>query len=237
MPAVGGRALNFSFLNKYSWYYINGAKNTMILTCIALFFGILLGLVFALCRLSNNKILKYAAVTYIEIIRGTPLLIQIMILYFGITQYINFPEIPALSKLVGYNSSDFMVGATAVAMNSGAYVAEIIRAGIQSIDKGQMEAARSLGLTYSMAMRYVIIPQAFKNILPALGNEFVTLIKETSIVSVIGIMELTKAGDIVRGATAKGFEPLIIAAIIYFSMTLIASKLVGLLERRTRLSD
>lgn len=229
--------MNFSFSSKYSWYYINGAKNTMILTCIALLFGIILGLVFALCRLSKNKIIKYAAVAYIEVIRGTPLLIQVMILYFGITQYINFPEIPALTKLVGYNSSDFMVGATAVAMNSGAYVAEIIRAGIQSIDKGQMEAARSLGLNYPMAMRYVIIPQAFNNILPALGNEFVTLIKETSIVSVIGIMELTKAGDIVRGVTAKGFEPLITAAVIYFSMTFIASKLVGLLERRTKISD
>ncbi|HCJ56498.1 amino acid ABC transporter permease [Lutispora sp.] len=229
--------MSFLFLNKYAWYYINGAKNTILLTCIALFFGIILGLMFALLRLSDNKALKYVAVTYIEIIRGTPILIQIMILYFGVTQYISFPEIPALSKLIGYDSSDFMAGAAAVAINSGAYVAEIIRAGIQSISKGQMEAARSLGLTKSMAMRYVIVPQAFKNILPALGNEFVTLIKETSVVSVIGIMELTKAGDIVRGATAKGFEPLIVAAVIYFSITFTASKLVGLLERRMRVSD
>ena len=229
--------MSFSFLSKYGWYYINGAKNTVLLTCIALLFGIILGLIFALCRLSNNRALKYVAVAYIEIIRGTPILIQIMILYFGVTQYISFPEIPALSKLVGYDSSDFMAGAVAVAMNSGAYVAEIIRAGIQSINKGQMEAARSLGLTNIMAMRYVIIPQAFKNILPALGNEFVTLIKETSVVSVIGIMELTKAGDVVRGATAKGFEPLIAAAVIYFLITFTASKLVGLLERRMSVSD
>lgn len=229
--------MSFSFLNKYGWYYINGAKNTILLTSIALLLGIMLGLIFALCRLSNNKALKYFAVAYIEIIRGTPILIQIMILYFGVTQYISFPEIPALSKIIGYDSSDFIAGAVAVAMNSGAYVAEIIRAGIQSINKGQMEAARSLGLTNSMAMRYVIIPQAFKNILPALGNEFVTLIKETSVVSVIGIMELTKAGDVVRGATAKGFEPLIAAAVIYFCITFTASKLVGLLERRMSVSD
>jgi len=229
--------LDFIFLNKYGWYYINGAKNTILLTCIAITFGIVLGLIFALFRLSNNKLLKYIAVTYIEVIRGTPILIQIMILYFGISQYISFPEIPALSKIIGYDSSDFMTGAAAVAINSGAYVAEIIRAGIQSINKGQMEAARSLGLSKSMAMRYVIIPQAFKNILPALGNEFVTLIKETSIVSVIGIMELTKAGDVVRGATAKGFEPLLIAASIYFCITFAASKFVGFLERRMSASD
>lgn len=229
--------MDFSFLSEYGWYYINGAKNTILLTSIALFFGILLGLVFALCRLSNNKLLKYAAVAYIEIIRGTPIMIQIMILYFGVTQYFSFPEIPALSYIIGYDSSDFLAGAAAVAINSGAYVAEIIRAGIQSVDKGQMEAARSLGLTSFMAMRYVIIPQAFKNILPALGNEFVTLIKETSVVSVIGIMELTKAGDIVRGATAKGFEPLIAAAVIYFCITFTASKLLGLLERRMSAGD
>lgn len=228
---------NFSFLNKYYWYYLNGVKNTIFLTTLALFLGIILGMVLALCRLSKNKPLKYFSGLYIEVMRGTPLLVQIMILYYGITQFVPFPEIDFISSFLGYSSADFFAGAAAVALNSGAYVAEIIRAGIQSINKGQMEAARSLGLTHSMAMRHIIIPQAFKNILPALGNEFVTLIKETSIVSVIGIMELTKAGDIVRGATAKGFEPLLVTAAIYLTLTFTMSKLVGLLERRMAAGD
>lgn len=229
--------MDFSFLKEYYWYYLNGAKNTILLTVVALLMGIVIGLILALCRLSGKKVLKYGSLAYIEMFRGTPIMIQVMILYFGITPYISFPEVGFLTKFIGYSSSDFMAGALAVALNSGAYVAEIIRAGIQSISKGQTEAARSLGLTQSMAMRYIVIPQAFKNILPALGNEFVTLIKETSIVSVIGMMELTKAGDIVRGDTYKGFEPLLTAAVIYFMLTFTVSKLLALLERRMSTGD
>lgn len=141
------------------------------------------------------------------------------------------------SALIGGEFGDFASGIVTLSLNSAAYVAEIIRSGIQSVDKGQMEAARSLGMPYRMAMRYVIYPQAFKNILPALVNEFIVVIKESSIVSIIGIHELMYNADTVRGVTFRPFEPLIIAAIIYFILTTSLSKLLGKLEGRLKLSD
>ncbi len=146
---------------------------------------------------------------------------------------IKFPEVPIL----GSNFPDFFAGILALSINSGAYVAEIIRAGIQAVDKGQMEAARSLGMSESMAMKNVIIPQAFKNILPALGNEFITIIKESSIVSIIGIHELMYNADTVRGNIFRPFEPLLVAALMYFILTFTLSKLLGVAERRMRVSD
>ena len=159
---------------------------------------------------------------------------QIFIVFYGLPQIgIEFPDVPAL----GEDFPRFMAGAIALSLNSAAYVAEIIRAGIQAVDKGQMEAARSLGMPHSMAMRYIILPQAVRNILPALGNEFVVVIKESSIVSVIGVAELMYNAETVRGNTFRPFEPLIIAALIYFAMTFTLSKLVGKAERRMRTSD
>ncbi|EPS46696.1 His/Glu/Gln/Arg/opine ABC transporter permease [Clostridium botulinum A1 str. CFSAN002368] len=188
----------------------------------------------SLMKLSKNKILKYIAVSYIEFIRGTPVLVQLYIIYYGLpTIGIRFPEVPIL----GSNFPDFFAGILALSINSGAYVAEIIRAGIQAVDKGQMEAARSLGMSESMAMKNVIIPQAFKNILPALGNEFITIIKESSIVSIIGIHELMYNADTVRGNIFRPFEPLLVAAVMYFIMTFTLSKLLGVAERRMRVSD
>jgi polar amino acid transport system permease protein len=206
-------------------FYLDGAKFTIILALFTVLFGVVIGVVLALLKISENKVLNLIATAYIEFIRGTPLMVQLFIIYFGL---------PTLTNL---HLPDMTAGILALAINSGAYVAEVIRAGIQAVDKGQMEAARSLGLTKGMAMRYIIIPQAIKNILPALGNEFITVIKESSIVSIIGIHELMYNADTVRGNTYKAFSPLLIAALIYFVMTFALSKLMGRFERRLKTSD
>ncbi|APH20439.1 amino acid ABC transporter permease [Clostridium botulinum] len=226
--------MDFSFLSKYYSFFTNGAKYTIILAFFTVVIGTILGLLLSLMKLSKNKILKYIAVSYIEFIRGTPVLVQLYIIYYGLpTIGIRFPEVPIL----GSNFPDFFAGILALSINSGAYVAEIIRAGIQAVDKGQMEAARSLGMSESMAMKNVIIHQAFKNILPALGNEFITIIKESSIVSIIGIHELMYNADTVRGNIFRPFEPLLVAALMYFILTFTLSKLLGVAERRMRVSD
>jgi arginine/lysine/histidine transport system permease protein len=211
-------------MSKYYTFFINGTKITLMLAFFTVLFGTIIGTFLALMRLSNNKILKFVATAYIEFIRGTPLLVQLFIFYYGIPAALNIEltELPA--------------AIIALAINSGAYVAEIIRAGIQAVDKGQMEASRSLGMTHWMTMFHVIIPQAFKNVIPALGNEFVVVVKESSIVSVIGISELTRSSDIVRGVTYKS-EPLFVVAAIYFVITFTLSKLLGIAERRMKTSD
>lgn len=216
--------MNFSFLKDYYGFFLEGTKITLFLSLFTIIFGMIFGMIFALMRISHNVVLKSIASIYIEFIRGTPVLVQLCIVYYGLPILgINFPEI--------------MAGIIALSINSSAYVAEIIRAGIQAVDKGQMEAAKSLGLTYSMAMKNIILPQAIKNILPALGNEFITIIKESSIVSIIGIHELMYNTDTVRGNTFKPFEPLIISATIYFILTFSLSKILSVFERRLRTSD
>lgn len=217
--------MNFDFLPKYYLFFLNGAKFTLLLAFFTVLFGVLLGLFLAMMRISKSKFLNLISTAYIEFIRGTPVLVQLYIIYY------------ALPNLLGVNLPDLVAAILALSINSSAYVAEIIRAGIQAIDKGQMEAARSLGMTQSMAMRYIIIPQSIKNILPALGNEFIVVIKESSIVSVIGIHELMYNADTVRGNTFRPFEPLIIAALMYFVMTFTLSKLMGAVERRMRAGD
>lgn len=217
--------MDFSFLYKYYGFFINGTVITLLLSFFGVAFGVLLGVVFALMKLSKNKLLKSFSTAYIEVIRGTPLLVQLYIVYYG------------LPRLVSIDFEDITLGIVAISLNSAAYVAEIIRAGILSIDKGQMEAARSLGMSHKTAMTNIIIPQAFKNILPALGNEFIVLIKESAIVSVIGIHDLMYNTDTVRGNTFRPFTPLIVAAAIYFIITFTLSKLLGILERRLRAGD
>ena len=217
--------MNFSFLGKYYDYYIKGTEITIVLAFFAVLFGTLLGLALTLLRRSKIKPISYIATAYVEFVRGTPLLVQIYIIYIG------------LPKLIGIDMPDMTVGAVALALNSGAYISEIIRAGIDAVDKGQMEAARSLGMSQGLAMRQIIIPQAFKNILPALGNEFVSIIKESSMVSVIGVAELMYNAGIVRGNTALGLEPIIIAAIIYFILTFTLTRILGYVERRMKASD
>lgn len=216
--------MDFSFLSKYYMFFINGAKFTIFLAFFTVLIGVMLGIFLALMKLSKKKILNAIATAYIEFIRGTPLLVQLYIVFYGLPH-------------MGINLPDFVAGIAALSVNSAAYVAEIIRAGIQAVDKGQMEAARSIGMPQGMAMRYIIIPQAVKNILPALGNEFIVVIKESSIASIIGIHELMYNSDTVRGNTFKPFEPLIVAAILYFIMTFTLSKLLGVFERRMKTSD
>lgn len=216
--------MDFSFLSKYYLFFINGVKFTIILAFFAVIFGFILGLILSLMRLSNKKILNMIAAAYIEFIRGTPVLVQLYIVFYGLPH-------------IGINLPDFAAGIIALSINSAAYTAEIIRAGIQAVDKGQMEAARSIGMKPAMAMRYIIIPQAVKNILPALGNEFITVIKESSIASIIGIHELMYNADTVRGNTFQPFEPLIVAAVIYFVLTYGLSKVLGIFERRMKASD
>lgn len=217
--------MDFSFMQKYYGFFIDGTAITLLLSFFGVACGVILGVVLALMKLSRNSLIKSLSSAYIEVVRGTPLLLQLYIIYYG------------LPKLVGMDFGDITLGIIAISFNSAAYVGEIIRAGILSIDKGQMEAARSLGMPYRMAMTNIIIPQAFKNILPALGNEFIVLIKESSIVSVVGIHDLMYKADTVRGNTYLPFEPLIIAALIYFAITFTLSKLLGLLERRMRAGD
>ncbi len=188
-------------------------------------FGTILGLGITLIRRSKFKAISFIGTAYVEFMRGTPLLVQIYIIYIG------------LPKLIGIDLPDMATGIIALSLNSSAYVSEIIRAGIEAVDKGQMEAARSLGMNQKQAMFEVVIPQAFKNILPALGNEFISVIKESSMVSVIGVAELMYNAGIVRGNTALGLEPVVVAAIIYFIITFTLTRVLGYVERRMKASD
>lgn len=208
--------------NRYM-YILEGLLNTIIIAFFAVILGIVIGVLVAIVRNYHDnsgklKLLNMLGKIYVNVIRGTPVVLQLMIIYYVIFKSVDI--------------SIVLVGVLAFGINSGAYVSEIIRAGIESIDKGQMEAGYSLGLSYSKTMRYIILPQAIKNILPALGNEFITLLKETSVGAYIGIIELTKASDIIASRTYDYFFPLIIVALIYLIMTLGLSKLVGLMERK-----
>ena len=208
---------------KYWPLFLEGATTTVLLSFFSVIVGVGCGTLMALARLSQNKFLSKAAKVYIDIIRGTPLLVQLYLVYFG------------LATVLALN--DFVSGVIAVSVNTTAYIAEIIRSGIQSVDKGQMEAARSMGMPKRMAMRQIILPQAMKNILPAIGNEFATLIKETSIVSLIGIHDLMYSSDTVRGATFTVFIPLLMTAFLYFVMTTTIAFFMDKLERKLQASD
>ncbi|MGX7058869.1 ABC transporter substrate-binding protein/permease [Vagococcus humatus] len=213
-----------SFFKKYGSFYAKGIGYTIFLAFIGVLFGAVLGVLLALMKLSKLKVLKAIAVIYIEYVRGTPLLVQIFLVYFG-------------TATLGLNVNALAAGCIAMSLNSGAYVAEIVRAGIKAVDKGQYEAARSLGMNHGKAMQHIILPQAIKNILPALGNEFVTVIKESSVVSVIGVSELMFQAGVVQGASFKPFLPIVVVSLIYFALTFTLSRLLGLAERRMSTSD
>ena len=208
---------------KYWPLFLEGATTTVLLSFFSVIVGVGCGTLMALARLSTNKFLSKAAKVYIDIIRGTPLLVQLYLVYFGLATVLDL--------------NDFISGVIAVSVNTTAYIAEIIRSGIQSVDKGQMEAARSMGMPKRMAMSQIILPQAMKNILPAIGNEFATLIKETSIVSLIGIHDLMYSSDTVRGATFTVFIPLLMTAFLYFVMTTMIAFFMDKLERKLQASD
>ena len=208
--------------NRYK-FILEGLFHTILIAFFAVIIGVLIGIIISLIRNKNEqtgklKFLNFLAKTYVNIIRGTPVVLQLMIIY-----YVVFKSVDV---------STILVGVLAFGINSGAYVSEIIRSGINSIPKGQSEAGYSLGLKYGQVMRYIILPQAIKNILPALGNEFITLLKETSVGAYIGIVELTKASDIIASRTYDYFFPLLLIALIYLIMTVGLSKLVNILERK-----
>ena len=230
--------MNFSFLNRYWSFYLIGAKNTVLLALIAVVIGAALGLLLAICRISKSRILRFVSTAYVEFVRGTPLLVQLFIIYYGLQAVgIRFPDIPVMTAILDINFSDFMSGVITMGLNSAAYVCEIFRSGIQSVDKGQMEAGRSLGLSYGQTLQKIIVPQAIRNVLPALGNEFVVVIKESSIVSIIGIADLMYKVNTVRGNTFQPFEPLLVAALVYFLLTFTLSKLLAYIEKRMRNHD
>ena len=209
-------------------YLVKGLGNTLAITFLAVLLGIALGFLVAIIRSTYDKtgkgrILNLICKIYLTVIRGTPMMVQLMIMC-----YVVFGK---------YNMSKLIVATLAFGINSGAYVAEIVRSGIMSIDSGQLEAGRSLGFGYAQTMWYIIMPQAFKNVLPALANEFIVLLKETSVCGYIGMMDLTRGGDIIRSRTYEAFMPLIAVAIIYLIMVVVLSWLVGKLERRLRTSE
>lgn len=230
--------LNFIQGNRWEWL-LDGLKNTLIITFFAVLIGILIGVIIAIVRstydknkddLKKHKNLGYYLLTffnsvckiYLTIIRGTPVVVQLLIMYFII---------------FASSTNGTMVAIIAFGINSGAYVAEIFRGGIMSIDKGQFEAGRSLGFNYIQTMIYIVIPQMFKVVLPTLCNEFIVLLKETSVAGYVGIVDLTKAGDLIRGRTFSAFMPLIAVALIYLVIVMLFTWLVEKLERRLRNSD
>lgn len=215
-------------MDRYSAFFAEGVKNTLIIALFAVVLGTVLGTLMALMRMSRFKPLRFLATAYIEFVRGTPLMIQLMFVFYGLPM--TGVHIPNISFIPDFPR--FAAGIFAMSINSCAYVAEIIRSGIQAVDYGQTEAARSIGLTGGQTMSMVVLPQAVKNILPALGNEFVTVIKESSIVSVVGIADLMFRTNDVIAVTYIQLEALAIAAIIYFLMTFITSRFVSFMERR-----
>ncbi len=218
-----------SFIEKDRYLYIvNGLGVTLSLTIMAAVLGIIIGMSMALVKVINlqtgrMKVLTKVVNAYLAVIRGTPSVVQLLIVYFVIFGSVNVPKI--------------LVAALAFGLNSGAYVAEIVRAGIMAVDPGQMEAGRSLGLSMWQSYRYIILPQAMKNILPALGNEFIVLLKETAIAGYIALEDLTKGGDIIRSRTYDPLFPLLAIALIYFIIVSIMTKVLARVERRLRQSD
>jgi His/Glu/Gln/Arg/opine family amino acid ABC transporter permease subunit len=217
----------FIYDNRYM-YLVNGLKTTLIITFFAVLLGMVIGFLVAIVRATHDKtgklkILNFISKIYLTVIRGTPVMVQLLIIYYVIFASVRIDKV--------------FVGVLAFGINSGAYVAEIVRSGIMSVDGGQFEAGASLGLSYSKTMMYIILPQAFKNVLPALANECIVLLKETSVAGYIALEDLTKGGDIIRSVTYEAFLPLIAVALIYLIIVVGLSALVGKLERRLKKSD
>lgn len=218
-----------NFIEKDRWQYLlTGLENTLLITIFAVLIGVAIGFLVAIIRASHDKngslkILNFICRVYLTVIRGTPTMIQLMITY-----YIIFASV---------NVSKIFVAVCAFGINSGAYVAEIVRSGIMAIDQGQFEAGRSLGFNYVQTMRLIILPQAFKNVLPALGNEMIVLLKETSISGYVGTMDLTKGGDIIRSTTYEAYLPLFGVAAIYLVIVMLMTAGVNRLERKLRTNE
>lgn len=212
--------INFDLIIDSLPFLLQGAVTTIIITIFSLLLGLILGLFLGMGRIAKNPLIRIPASAYVQFVRGTPLLVQIFILYFGLPSAFNI------------NLNPWLAGILALGLNSGAYVAEIVRSGIQSIESGQMEAARSLGLTHGMAMQFIILPQALRRILPPIGNEFILLLKDSSLVSTIALPELMFNGVFIAGRTYDYFSMYIGVALIYLVLTWVASRFMGYIERR-----
>ena len=212
--------MDFELIQRALPVLLMGAGVTIEITAFSVAIGFFIGLFVGIARISQFKILRIMAAVYADCIRGTPLLVQIFLIYF------------ALPMAIGQRVEPFIAAVAACGINSGAYVSEIFRAGIQAIDVGQMEAGRSLGLTWWQTMRFIILPQAFKNILPPLGNEFIAMLKDSSLVSVIGFEELTRRGQLIIAQTYGSFEIWMTVAVLYLIMTMAISRIVAFLEKR-----
>ncbi|MGP1443168.1 MAG: amino acid ABC transporter permease [Dialister pneumosintes] len=210
--------MDLELIEKSLPFLLQGALITIEITMLSVGIGFFIGLFTGIARISRVRLLRIIATIYADGIRGTPLLIQIFLIYF------------ALPVVLGMHINPFVAAVTACGINSGAYVSEIFRAGIQSIDIGQMEAGRSLGLTWWQTMYYIILPQAFRNILPPLGNEFITMLKDSSLVSVIGFEELTRRGQLVIAQTYASFEIWMTVAVLYLIMTLVIARFISYME-------
>lgn len=225
---------NFTFLPKYWTMFVQGIEYTLLLSVFAVLLAIIPAMILAILRLSKNRIVRFLSGLYIDIFRSTPLLVQISLIYFGL---FNFIKLPTMYIFGFINIAMFVPGVVALSLNSAAYVAEIFRAGILAVDAGQTEAARSLGLSSSATMAMVVLPQAIKNVLPALANEIITMVKESSICSTLGMVEIMWAAKTVAATTYITLGPYVVAAMIYFCINYPASKLIEAIERRMRRGD
>lgn len=214
-------AFQFEIIWNYRELFIRGVSLTLRLTLVGFSLGLMLGVILGLGRLSKNKFFYYPSKIYIDFFRGTPLLVQILIIHTAL-----------IPSLFGQSLGYFVSGALALTLNSAAYIAEIVRAGIQSLDKGQTEAARSLGMPKGMAMRYIILPQAIRRMVPPLGNELIALLKDSSLVTVIAATDILYAAKVVQGATFRQWEPYLTAALLYLILTWLATKLIAFIEKR-----
>lgn len=220
---------DFIVQNRYK-YLVEGLGNTVIITVFALLIGVIIGVCIALIRVNYQQqkkktpimwILNFLSGVYLTIIRGTPMVVQLMIMYF----------------VIWASGAPIMIAIVSFGLNSGAYVAEVIRSGIQSVDRGQTEAGRSLGLSGRQTMIHIILPQAFKNVAPAIFNEFIVLLKETSVAGYVGIQDLTKGGDIIRSITYDAFPPLLVVAAVYLVIVIFLTQILHIIERRLAKSD
>ncbi len=217
--------INFDLMVQAMPLLLTGAAVTVQITALSVLLGIIIGLFVGIARISTYRVIHLIAAVYVDFLRGTPLLVQIFLVYF------------ALPVVTGQRIDPFVAAIAACSINSSAYVAEIFRAGIQSIDAGQMEAGRSLGMSWLQTMRYIIVPQAARRVIPPLGNEFIALLKDSSLVSVIGFEELTRRGQLIIARTYASLEIWLCVAIIYLAMTVSISRLVAWLERRYKIDD
>lgn len=214
----------FDMAMEYRSFFLTGLQYTLLLALIGVVCGFVLGILVALLRMSKIAPLRWIATAWVEFLRGTPMLVQLFLIHYGLPVF-------------GMEFTPIESGAITLTINSSAYLAEIFRAGIQGVDRGQTEAARSLGMRQGMTMRYIVLPQALKSVLPAIGNEFITIIKESSIVAMIGVTDLLFQARTITTITYDGLTPLVVIALMYFVLTFTLSKLLGILERRLNTDD